>query len=227
MEIEKNLTLSASLLCALDVLGDLVNLPTAAGGLLSSGLALVGGLAGLDLLEGGIALGGADLGLLAGTLADVVEGDTDDGTGDLVGAAAVLLDGDIGGALLVQTAPSLGPYELGGLLPLHGQAVGLGGPEEEGLAITTDEELAVTGVDPVLGQSTKFSCNERDTIERGQFEVSIHTCNQCKYRLLMGKIPALETPARRKNWHDMCHVSNSMHQREAPSTIDGRASPKW
>ena len=145
-------------MCALDVLGDLVDLSTTGGGLLSSGLALVGGLAGLDLLEGGIALGGADLGLLGGALADVFEGNTDDGTGDLVGAAAVLLDGDVGGALLVQTAPGLGPYELGGLLPLHGKAVRLGGAEEEGLAITTDEELTVTGVDTVLGKSTKFSC---------------------------------------------------------------------
>ena len=145
-------------MCALDVLGDLVHLSTTSSGLLSSGLALVGGLAGLDLLEGGITLGGADLGLLGGALADVFEGNTDDGTGDLVGAAAVLLDGDVGGALLVQTAPGLGPYELGGLLPLHGKAVGLGGAEEEGLAITTDEELAVSGVDAVLGKSTEFSC---------------------------------------------------------------------
>ena len=171
--IESNLTSAASLFCALDVLGDLVDLSTGGGGLLSPGLALVGGLAGLDLLEGGIALGGADLGLLGSTLADVVEGDTDDGTGDLVGAATILLDGDIGGALLVQAAPGLGPYELGGLLPLHGQAEGLGGAEEEGLAITTDEELAVTGVDPVLGQSTKFSCIERNTMgkyRREKFE---------------------------------------------------------
>ena len=147
-------------MCALDVLGDLVNLSTAAGGLLSSGLALVGNLASLDLLEGGVALGGTDLGLLGGALADIVEGKTNDGTGDLVGAATVLLDGDVGGALLVQTAPGLGPYELGGLLPLHGKAVGLGGAEEERLAITTDEELAVTGVDTVLGESTEFSCRE-------------------------------------------------------------------
>ena len=141
-------------MCALDVLGDLVDLSAAGGGLLSSGLALVGGLAGLDLLEGGIALGGADLGLLGGALADVIEGDTDDGTGDLVGAAAVLLDGDIGGTLLVQTAPGLGPNKLGGLLPLHGKAVGLGSAEKDRFAITTDEKLTVTGVDTVLRKST-------------------------------------------------------------------------
>ena len=227
--IESNLTESAaSLFCALDVLGNLVDLSTGGGGLLSPGLALVGGLAGLDLLEGGIALGGADLGLLGGTLADVVEGDTDDGTGDLVGAAAILLDGDIGGALLVQAAPCLGPYELGGLLPLHGQAEGLGGAEEEGLAITTDEELAVTGVDPVLGQSTKFSCIERNTMgkyRREKFKVSIHV-QPLQYRLSMGNISTrnVRAPPKKTNCHAMCQLDAS-----ARSSVHNRreSTSKW
>ena len=51
----------------------------------------------------------------------------------------------------MQTTPRLGPYELGGLLALEGEGVCLGGAEVDGLAIATDEELAVTGVDPVFG----------------------------------------------------------------------------
>lgn len=197
---QSNLTLSASLLCALDVLGDLVDL-SSTGGLLSSRLALVGGLTGLDLLEGGITLGGTDLGLLGGALAHVVEGKTDDSTGDLVGAAAGLLDGDVGGALLVQTAPGLGPYELGGLLPLHGKAVGLGGAEEDGLAITTDEELAVPGVDPVLGESTEFSYRNSREGKKKESMLSTHASNATS---LMGRVPVLGLE-REKSRYDMSH----------------------
>ena len=154
-----DLTLSAALLRTLDILGDLVDLSRTLNGLLSR-LALVGGLTGLDLLEGGITLCRTDLRLLCGALADIIERKTDNGTGDLVGAGTALLDNGIGGSLLVQTTPGLGPYKLGGLLPLHGKAEGLGSAEEDRLAITTDEKLTVTGVDTVLGKSTELGCKD-------------------------------------------------------------------
>lgn len=97
------------------------------GGLaLGARLALGGSLAGLDLLKGGITLRGTDLGLLRGTLADVIQRDTDNSASDLVGATPGLLRGVGGDSLLVEAAPGLGPHKLGGLLPLHRQAKGLG-----------------------------------------------------------------------------------------------------
>lgn len=51
----------------------------------------------------------------------------------------------------MKTTPGLCPYELGGLFTLEGEGLGLGGTEEDGLSITTDEELSGSGPDPVFG----------------------------------------------------------------------------
>lgn len=144
-------------LTPLDILGDLRR-AHAVGGSLSTALGLVGLLPVLDLLEGGVALGATEFRLLGGLLLDVVEAQPDDGALGLGRSRPALLEVGLREPLLVQAAPGLGPDELGGLLALEGEGLGLGGSEEDGLSVAADEELAGPGPDPVFGHCAKFSC---------------------------------------------------------------------
>lgn len=140
------------------MLGHLLECVLLASVALSSTLGLVGSLLRLQFFQGSFSLCGTDLTLLGSLLLNLVQRRTNDGSLYLAGTGSLLLGGRLGDSLLVQTTPSLCPYQFGGLLTLKGKTVGLGGPQPDGLAITTDHEFPISGVNTVLRKSTEFSC---------------------------------------------------------------------
>jgi len=163
----------ASLLHCFDILGNFDNLsrnilPLAAllGILLRLHLLL------LNLLQS-ICLGlGPHRTTLALPLLELLDINTDKGPLDLGDLPGTLLSDNVGQALFVADAPRLGPHQFGGLLVLHCEGSGLGRAEPQGLSITADEELAISGVDAVAAEVTEFCFD--DHVER--FTVKLKWC---------------------------------------------------
>lgn len=89
----------------------------------------------LDFLQSS-SLGSRDLlGLGSGSalLLDVIKGSTNDGSGDLDDSSGLLADDTLILALLVKTAPSLGPHQLSRLLAVVEEALALGGGKSDRL----------------------------------------------------------------------------------------------
>ena len=116
---------------------------------LSSSL-LSGGLLCLHFLQSGISGGCSDTALLRGSLSDVFQGSTNNGSLNLVGTTSSLLGCGLRKSLLVKTSPCLSPNKLGSLFSLDSQAVGLRSSEPDWLSVTTDHKLTISRVNSVL-----------------------------------------------------------------------------
>ena len=129
-------------------------------GLFGARLGLVGILAILEFLNGRGLRVLAQRGLLCGLFLDIFERGSEDGTLDLARFSITLLGGCFGQSLLVQTTPGLRPYQFGGLFALNGQTKRLARAQPQGLAVPTNHQFTMTGINAVLGESTEFGCEE-------------------------------------------------------------------
>ncbi|KAG5456864.1 MAG: hypothetical protein BJ554DRAFT_3265, partial [Olpidium bornovanus] len=118
--------------------------------LLGSFLRLLGGA------DGGVACGGADLGLLGALGTDGFPGCADDSALVLDGLAGALLDRLLGDALLVHAAENDGPVDLPRVLALVEQRLDFAVQELERPVVGPDEGLSMTGVDLVPGKRADF-----------------------------------------------------------------------
>lgn len=111
----------------------------------------------LHLLQGSSTLSTALSRLLRALLLDLIQGGTHDSTLELGGTPGPPLLGLLNLDLLVQSPPALGPVELGGLLTLVQQALGLGGGQNDHRAVTPHEPHAMTRIDAVLAERARVS----------------------------------------------------------------------
>lgn len=100
----------------------------------------------------------AKIGFLTRLLTQVLDAEPHDGALDLVRARPAFLQVGFRQPLFVEAAPGLRPHQLRRLLALEGKGLGLGRSKKDGLAVTTDEELARPGPDPILRECAQFGC---------------------------------------------------------------------
>jgi hypothetical protein len=161
LPLASNQLLGSCLDLLLSALGTLladVALGLALGGL-GGGLGLVSLLGGggsllllLALLDGLSAGGTAGLRSHRATLLDHIERGTDDGTLGLDGTASALLGDLLGDTLAVLSAVEDRPGDATGVLSLQEQRLRLAILETEDLAVATDVQLTLAGVNRLAGE---------------------------------------------------------------------------